>query len=148
MGDTYLPDGSSRGFLPGMIIATASAKEPPGWKLCYGQAVSRTGATAVLFAEIGTTYGVGDGSTTFNLPDGRGRVLVGRDNMGDTAAERITAFVATTVGNAGGADQTSQSAITTRADLTGGGAEIAVQAITTALSNVQPSIVINYLIKL
>lgn len=44
--------------------------------LCLAQAVSRT-FYAALFAEIGTTYGVGDGSTTFNVPDGRGRGLIG-----------------------------------------------------------------------
>ncbi|BAO20617.1 putative tail collar domain-containing protein [Pseudomonas phage PPpW-3] len=57
--------------------------------LCYGQAVSRT-TYAGLFAVIGITYGAGDGSTTFNLPDLRGRVPAGVDNMGGTAAGRLT----------------------------------------------------------
>jgi microcystin-dependent protein len=43
-----------------------------------------------LFAVIGTTYGSGDGSTTFNLPDLRGRVIAGEDDMGGTAANRLT----------------------------------------------------------
>jgi microcystin-dependent protein len=43
-----------------------------------------------LFAAIGTTYGSGDGSTTFNLPDLRGRSAFGVDNMGGTSANRIT----------------------------------------------------------
>lgn len=47
-----------------------------GWLKCQAQAVSRT-TYAALFAEIGVTYGPGDGSTTFNLPDGQGRALIG-----------------------------------------------------------------------
>lgn len=62
----------------GTILATARAAAPTGFLLCQGQAVSRT-TYAVLFAAIGTTYGVGDGVTTFNLPDLRGRVPVGPD---------------------------------------------------------------------
>lgn len=73
---------------------------PADWLLAYGQAVSRT-TYAALFAVIGTVFGVGDGSTTFNLPDMRGRVPVGQDDMGGVAANRITA--ANAIGVAGGA---------------------------------------------
>ena len=52
---------------------------PPGFLLCDGSAVSRD-TYNLLFAEIGTVYGVGDGSTTFNLPDLRGRVLAGQQS--------------------------------------------------------------------
>jgi len=52
---------------------------PTGYLLADGQAVSRT-TYADLFAEIGTDYGVGDGSTTFNLPDSRGRFMIGPNN--------------------------------------------------------------------
>ncbi len=55
----------------------------------YGQAISRT-TYAALFSIISTTYGSGDGSTTFNLPDCRGRVIAGVDNMGGSAASRLT----------------------------------------------------------
>lgn len=62
-----------------------------GWLYCDGAAINRTTYDA-LFAQISTTYGVGDGSTTFNLPDLRGRFLIGRDSMGaGTAAGRTTA---------------------------------------------------------
>ncbi len=54
-----------------------------------GSAVSRT-LYAGLFAAIGTVFGAGDGSTTFNLPDARGRAVLGVDNMGGTAANRLT----------------------------------------------------------
>lgn len=57
-----------------MMWPTSSA--PGGWLLCQGQAISRT-AYAELFAVLGTTFGVGDGSSTFNLPDTRGRFILG-----------------------------------------------------------------------
>lgn len=62
---------------------------PSGWLMCDGSAVSRT-TYANLFAAIGTTFGNGDGSTTFNLPDVRGRVNAGKDDMGGTGANRLT----------------------------------------------------------
>lgn len=73
---------------------------PTDFLLCYGQAISRT-TYAALFALISTVFGVGDGSTTFNLPDMRGRVPVGQDDMGGVAANRITA--ANAIGVVGGA---------------------------------------------
>lgn len=74
----------------GSVIDYASDTMPSSkWLLAYGQAVSRT-TYATLFARLGTTYGVGDGSTTFNLPDLRGRVVAGQDDMGGTSANRLT----------------------------------------------------------
>jgi len=66
----------------GGVTLHAGSTAPVGWFLCDGTAVSRT-TYAALFASISTTYGVGDGSTTFNLPNIKGRVPVGRDS-GDT----------------------------------------------------------------
>lgn len=57
--------------VPGMMVMYGGAAAPSGWLLCDGSAVSRT-TYAALFAVLSTTYGVGDGSTTFNLPDTRG----------------------------------------------------------------------------
>lgn len=67
------------------------AANPPNssFVLMYGQAISRT-TYSVLFGLIGTTHGVGDGSTTFNIPDLRGRFVAGKDNMGGSAASRLT----------------------------------------------------------
>lgn len=62
----------------GVISAYGGTTAPAGWLICNGSAVSRT-TYAGLFAVIGTAYGSGDGSTTFNLPDGRGRNFYGRD---------------------------------------------------------------------
>jgi microcystin-dependent protein len=89
----------------GQMSPWGGTAAPTGWLLCYGQAISRT-TYADLFAEIGTTFGVGDGSTTFNLPDLRGRAPFGRDDMGGSAANRITNAVSgitgTTLGAVGG----------------------------------------------
>jgi microcystin-dependent protein len=73
----------------------------------FGQAISRT-TYATLFSLVGTSYGAGDGSTTFGLPDFRGRVLAGKDDMGGSAANRITnagsGIVGTTLGASGGSE--------------------------------------------
>jgi microcystin-dependent protein len=64
------------GYAPGDIKPSAAAAAQTGWLLCNGSAVSRTVYPA-LFAAIGVAYGAGDGSTTFGLPDLRGRAPVG-----------------------------------------------------------------------
>ena len=60
--------GNPIGLTPGFIAPFAGTSVPEGWLLCDGSAVSRT-TYAKLFAVIGTTYGAGDGNSTFNLPD-------------------------------------------------------------------------------
>lgn len=72
---------------PGMVADYAGGSIPVGWLLCDGRPVSRT-TYAQLFAAIGTTYGVGDGSTTFNLPNTAGRVSVGAGTNGSTSFAR------------------------------------------------------------
>lgn len=70
----------------GSVITTAASAAPTGWLLCDGAAVSRT-TYATLFAAISTTYGVGDGATTFNVPDLRRRTPTGvgaSDTIGNT----------------------------------------------------------------
>jgi microcystin-dependent protein len=97
-------------FLPaGMITAYAGSTAPSGWLLCQGQAVSRT-TYADLFTALGTAYGSGDGSTTFNLPDLQRRVPLGAgaavgatDALGDSdgiaAASRTITHKHQTVGH-------------------------------------------------
>lgn len=63
----------------GTILAYGGATAPAGWMLCQGQAISRT-TYAKLYEIIGTAFGSGDGSTTFNLPDLRGEFLRGAGN--------------------------------------------------------------------
>jgi microcystin-dependent protein len=64
--------------VPGLIVpfAGGATTEPSGWLFCNGQAVSRS-IYSGLFGTIGTTYGSGDGTTTFNVPDLRGRIPFG-----------------------------------------------------------------------
>lgn len=86
----------------GDLKATARATASPGWLLCYGQAISRT-TYDVLFAAIGTTYGSGDGTTTFNLPDFRGRGFRGLDNMGGNQADVLSSAFTPNRNTLGGA---------------------------------------------
>jgi microcystin-dependent protein len=67
---------SSTGVPSGSMVAWSSQTIPSGWLLCNGDAVSRT-TYATLFGVTGTTFGSGDGSTTFNLPNGTANVLGG-----------------------------------------------------------------------
>ena len=99
----------------GTIVSWAKDSTPTGWLQCDGSAVSRS-TYAALFTAIGTTYGTGDGSSTFNLPDLRGRTVCGKDNMGGSAANRITSAVTvdgTVLGQTGG----SQSHTLTQAEM-------------------------------
>lgn len=63
----------------------AGSTAPAGWMLCDGSAVSRNGFSA-LFDVVGTQYGEGDGSTTFNLPDISGRLLIGASSRHPAAS--------------------------------------------------------------
>ena len=84
--------GSQGGILPaGMVMGWATATAPIGWLICNGAAIDRT-LYAELFAVIGTTYGNGDGLTTFNLPNLAGKVMRG------------SALVTYPLGASGGAD--------------------------------------------
>jgi microcystin-dependent protein len=82
----------------------------------YGQAISRTTYSA-LFAITSTTFGTGDGSTTFNVPDIRGRAIFGKDDMGGTAASRITTAGSSVDGTAVGASGGAQSVTVAQANL-------------------------------
>jgi microcystin-dependent protein len=78
----------------GDLRPTASNNVPAGWLLCDGRAVER-GQYVDLFDAIGTAYGAGDGSTTFNLPDLRGRVPLGAgpsDALGGAGGARRVAL--------------------------------------------------------
>lgn len=155
----YATDGS----VPvGSVQAYAGSAAPNGWLLCYGQAVSRS-TYARLFAIISTTYGTGDGVTTFNLPDIRGRAPFGKDDMGGAAASRITNAVSgitgTNLGAAGG-DQRLHAhshTISYTGQLNGGGTggDVAQSGTTKASGttgagsseNMPPAIILNYIIK-
>lgn len=164
---TNLPAGTPTGS----VIAFAGASAPSDWLFCFGQNVSRT-TYAALFAVLGTTYGAGDGSTTFTLPDLRGRVVAGQDDMGGVSANRLTGQTGGVDGDVLGATGGSETHTLTIAQMpshshtitgnatTGGSSFVSVTAGTTSLSpstnstggggahnNVQPTIVLNYIIK-
>lgn len=121
---TVITVPNSAAIIPTGVVqafAGAEAATPIGWLICGGQAISRTDF-ASLFAVIGTTYGAGDGTSTFNVPDLRGRVPGGKDNMGGTGANRLTSGIsgltATNLGAVGG-DQSLQSHTHTYSGTTG-----------------------------
>jgi microcystin-dependent protein len=157
----------------GVVIPFAGSAAPTDWLLCAGQAVSRTTFSA-LWDVIGTTYGAGDGSTTFNLPDLRGRVAAGKDNMGGTAANRLTnsgtgnpGINGALLGGAGGVDRHTLTTAQMPSHLhtysraqsdeggTGSGSNFGLENVTTntnsaggdeAHPNAQPTLVLNYII--
>ncbi|MCK1393638.1 tail fiber protein [Bradyrhizobium sp. 1] len=100
-GNPYsIPVGSSVDFW-------GSTAPNSSFVLAYGQAISRT-TYSILFSLLSTTYGTGDGSATFNIPDLRGRVVAGKDDMGGSASSRLTPSYfggnATSLGATGGAE--------------------------------------------
>jgi microcystin-dependent protein len=110
----FLPGGIVGARLIGELIAYTCAAAPSAlWVLPFGQTLSRT-TYAALWAQAqieitagNTLYNNGDGSTTFGIPDYRGRLPIGWDVMGGTASGRLTTAGAgvdgTTLGSAGGA---------------------------------------------
>ena len=172
-------------FVSGMVMPFAGSSAPSGWLLAFGQDVSRT-TYAALFSAIGTTYGAGDGSSTFTLPDLRGRVVAGQDDMGGTSIDRLTnqtgGVDGDTLGATGGAethtllttqmpshnhtgvvqqreDYNPTTGTTTQSALgfgdTRGGSRASASPLTInntgggqAHNNVQPTVVLNYIINL
>ena len=148
----------------GCVIPFAGAAAPTGSLLCQGQAISRT-TYAQLFSVIGTTYGSGDGKTTFNLPDMRGRVAVGSDaNWGcggirgaTSHAQLPTEMAKHTHGYLSASGQQSRvlvsdgAASDSLASGTGSKISLAWETMSSGDSTpfpiIQPSLYLNYLIK-
>jgi microcystin-dependent protein len=84
------PSLLSAGVPTGSVNAFAGAAAPAGWLICNGAAVSRTTYVA-LFSVLASTYGAGDGSTTFNLPDMRGRAPIGAGTGSGLSARTLAA---------------------------------------------------------
>jgi len=99
------------GMIPvGTVQSFAGTTEPPGWLFCFGQSLNATSNPqyADLWGMLGTTYG-GSGVTAFNLPDLRGRAVFGKDDMGGSAANRVTSAASGITGtslNSSGGTQT------------------------------------------
>lgn len=95
---------------PGMITPYSLAADTAGWLYCDGRAVSRT-TYDILYTTIGDMYGQGNGSTTFNIPDFRGRFLRGRDNgaaRDPNAGTRTAMNPGGNTGDAAGSIQTDE----------------------------------------
>lgn len=147
-GGLQIPTATQEKFVaPGITSVWWTDTPPTGWLLCDGSAVSRT-TYSTLFALLGTVFGVGDGSTTFNLPSLKGRIPVGKDSS-------QTEF--DTLGETGGAKtHTHTGAVNTTGDsqtiTTGGGGSCPTTGhghtfTTDAGNSLQPYIVANYIIK-
>ncbi|MEO5336023.1 MAG: tail fiber protein [Magnetospirillum sp. WYHS-4] len=150
---TNLPNA---GLPAGAVMPFAGASAPGGWLACDGTAVSRS-TYASLYAVVGTTYGAGDGSTTFNLPDLRGRTVIGVGQgsglSNRTLAQQVGAETHTLTVNempnhrhSGGCGPAPSGAA--------GGGDPDEQEANTGYSggdqphnNMQPSMALNYIIK-
>ena len=106
---TMVAKGSTNICPIGAILPYAGTTAPAGFLLCDGAAYVETATYSALFAVIGNVFGIGTGTSTasttqFNVPDLRGRIPVGLDNLGGTSANRITGTWADALGSASGAE--------------------------------------------
>lgn len=151
-GASLVPSGS--------IMQYAGSAAPTGWLIADGSAVSRT-TYADLYTAIGTTYGSGNGSTTFNLPDLKGKVPVGKnssetefDTLGETGGAKTHTLSLSEIPS-----HSHQLKKISNVNYTGtgfnpisddgayGGANTNVAGGGGAHNNLQPYIVLNYIIK-
>ena len=127
-------DGSQAGgfeIVPsGTVVPFGGASAPGGWQLCDDTALSRT-TYARLFAVIGTAYGTGDGSSTFNVPDLRDRVPLGKGSNNGTLGTATTGAAASSV-----MASATKSGVTTATNTTGsdGDGDLTVGTTTVAAS--------------
>lgn len=159
--------GGTNVLSPGVVLPYAGTAAPTGFLACDGSAVSRTTFSA-LFAAVATTWGSGDGSTTFNVPDFRDRSLIGTSpgslsgnrptarSLGQTLGEETHTLILSEApahthscggGNFIGDVQNNQEFVSTGGDTGTTVANTDVQGGGGAHNNMQPSAVIQWIIK-
>lgn len=172
----------------GTVLPYAGSSAPSGYLICDGSAVSRS-TYATLFGVIGTTYGSGNGSTTFNLPDITGRVIAGKEATATRLTSAGGGVDGGTLGATGGA-QTETASVSSTGSTSGslsvsvtgttdiasqppnrvgtagieaaasdhthtftgtgsatGSLSVSVSGTTASVTNVQPTIILNYIIR-
>lgn len=138
--DQAIPVGTIFPWCSDNIVA------PSNWLFCQGQAISRS-AYSALFAVIGALYGGGNGTTTFNLPDLRGRVIAGVDTISAPLGALNPEFfdnATTDVGASGGYESTNVDVTSMRSATTG----TLINVLSNAqFSIVQPTILLQYMIR-
>ena len=147
--ETAIQGAVSGDTLPiGAIMPFGGGSVPDDYLLCNGQAVSRT-TYAQLFSVIGTNYGVGDGSTTFNVPNLKGKVPVGYDNtqtefnsIGKTGGAKTVTLTKNNLPAGTVVNETGTIHIGTES-----GTVLSKTTAATAVNNLQPYNTTNYIIK-
>jgi len=149
--------------ITGEIRMWTTSSAPTGWVDCDGSAISRT-TFAGLFAVIGTTFGVGDGSTTFNIPDFDGRVPLGAGtgDASDATAHALADKEGTETHTLSIAEMPAHThEQDTRTGLVGAGAQPGISSVSNRLregttqstggggshNNLQPSLSVHFIIK-
>jgi microcystin-dependent protein len=139
----------------GSIIAWSGSSAPSGWVLCDGTAISRT-TYAALFAIAGTAYGIGDGATTFNVPDLQDRLPLGKGTNNGTLGTQTSSMsasstITTTSGGSGGLTLSSDTVNDTLPSGTKDVAQISYLTNVTQAGHTHsatiPTSVVNYIIK-
>lgn len=162
VSSTATVNGVVNATLPaGVMMAWGTTSAPTGWLLCDGTAVSRSTYSG-LYAVIGTTFGTGDGSTTFNLPNTKGKNIIGLnssdtsfDTMGETGGAKTHTLDATEMPSHSHSIATEQAnsfgtvKIANTATGTGNAATISTATAGSGAAHtiLDPYITLNYIIK-